>query len=215
MAPGRLSADLAAALDRLAAEPERRLLGVAGLPEAGKTTFTEAVLTHLGERAGHCPMDGFHLADAQLDRLGLRARKGAPETFDVRGYAATLRRLRDERSHDVFVPGFERDLEQPLAAALVVHPSARLVVTEGNYLLLDGPWQHVRRLLDEVWLVDAPEPRRVAQLVARHVLHGKSPEAARRWVEQVDEPNARLVAARRERADRIVTWADGQWRLSR
>jgi pantothenate kinase len=150
-------------------------------------------------------MDGFHLADVQLDRLGLRDRKGAPDTFDVDGYVAALQRLQDEPDRTLFVPGFERDLEQPIAAALAIPPSARLVVTEGNYLLLtDGGWERVRPLLAEVWFVEVDDAVRRERLVDRHELFGKAPEAARSWVEGVDEPNAGLVRASREAADLVV-----------
>ena len=103
-------------------------------------------------------MDGFHLADAQLDRIGARGRKGAPDTFDAAGYAHLLERVKREVDDPVYVPGFDRTLEQPLAAALVVLPSARLVVTEGNYLLLDDPhWERARRAMDAVWFVASEE----------------------------------------------------------
>ena len=150
-------------------------------------------------------MDGFHLADVQLERLGRRDRKGAPDTFDVDGYVATLRRLLEEPQRTVFAPGFERDLEQPLAAAVAIGPAARLVVTEGNYLLLGtGGWERVRPLLAEVWYVDADPALRVERLVARHVRFGKSPDAARAWVARSDEANAVLVGRTREAADVVV-----------
>ena len=150
-------------------------------------------------------MDGFHLADVQLDRLGRGDRKGAPDTFDVDGYVAALRRLHDEPDRTLFAPGFERDLEQPLAAAIAIPPSARLVVTEGNYLLLpDSGWERVRPLLTEVWFTEVDDDVRRARLVRRHEQFGKSPETARAWVEQVDEPNAELVAATRASADLVV-----------
>ena len=121
-------------------------------------------------------MDGFHLADAALDRLGLRGRKGAPETFDGWGYLALLRRLAAETDHPVWAPGFERTLEQPLAGSIPVGPRSRLVVTEGNYLLLDRPpWPEVRAALSEVWYVEADAGVRLERLLARHVEFGKSP----------------------------------------
>ena len=181
------------------------MLGIAGAPGAGKSTLAEALVRDAGPGAVLVPMDGFHLADVALDRLGLRARKGAPETFDAWGYAALMARLRDRPQHTVYAPGFERDLEQPLAGAIGVPAEADLVVTEGNYLLLDRPeWRAVRAQLDEVWFVIADEELRRQRLVARHVAFGKTPEQARAWVERVDDPNARLVAATRGRADKVV-----------
>jgi pantothenate kinase len=192
----------------------RAVLGITGAPGAGKTTLVEQLLVALAEHppagvagdwVAHVPMDGFHLSDAQLDRLGLRHRKGAPETFDAAGYAALLERVRTDTADTVYAPGFERDLEQPIAAALAVPPSARLVVTEGNYLLLDEPgWQRVRDAMDEVWYCDLDEPTRLERLVARHVEFGKAPDAAALWVERVDQANAVLVAATRARADLVV-----------
>jgi pantothenate kinase len=152
------------------------------------------------------PMDGFHLADSALVALGLRDRKGAPETFDAWGYAALLRRLRTA-TETVWAPGFARGLEQPLAGVIAVGPEVGLVVTEGNYLLLDRPeWRAVRAELDEAWFLDLDDVQRRARLVARHVEFGKSPAEAELWVNRVDEPNAALVSASRTRADRMVAW---------
>ena len=150
-------------------------------------------------------MDGFHLADVTLERLGLLDRKGAPETFDAWGYAALLERVRTGSSYDVYAPGFERTLEQPIAAAITVPPGAGVVLTEGNYLLLDLPeWGAVRAQLDEVWYVATDEALRLERLTARHVEFGKSEMGAREWVDRVDEPNARLVESTRPRADRVI-----------
>ncbi|WP_327319975.1 nucleoside/nucleotide kinase family protein [Streptomyces sp. NBC_01235] len=190
----------------------RALLGIAGSPGAGKTTLAERLVRELngtGEPwVAHVPMDGFHLADAELDRLGRRDRKGAPDTFDAAGYAALLRRLREEPADStdvVYAPGFERVLEQPIAGAVPVAPTARLVVTEGNYLLLGtGPWQRVRAELDEVWFCETDEEERVRRLVARHVEFGKGQEEAVAWVARSDQHNAELVAATKERADLVV-----------
>jgi len=189
------------------ARPGRRaILGIAGSPGAGKTTLAEHLVRGLGEIAAHVPMDGFHLADAELDRLGRRDRKGAPDTFDAAGYAALLRRLREETGEVVYAPGFERVLEQPIAGAIPVAPTARLVVTEGNYLLLGtGSWTRVRAELDEVWFCAPDETDRVRRLVARHEEFGKSHEAAVAWASGSDQRNADLVAGTRERADLILT----------
>jgi pantothenate kinase len=197
----------------LAGDGRRRaLLGITGSPGAGKTTFAERLVRELngaGEPwVAHVPMDGFHLADVELDRLGRRDRKGAPDTFDAAGYAALLRRLREESDGDevVYAPAFERVLEQPVAGAVPVPPTARLIVTEGNYLLLDtGAWQRVRAALDEVWFCAVAEDERVRRLVARHEEFGKGHEEAVAWVLGTDQRNADLVAATRDRADLVVT----------
>ena len=203
----RLSASGAelAALVPLASDG-RVLLGITGAPGAGKSTLA----AHLAAAYGGVvvPMDGFHLADVELVRRGLLDRKGAPETFDGWGYAALLARLRSRPDHVVMAPAFERDLEQPLAGAIPVPPRAGLVVTEGNYLLLDTPeWRAVRACLDAVWHVEIPASVRVPRLVARHEAFGKSPAAARAWVDRVDEPNAALIDAARHRADLVLELA--------
>ncbi|MGW4227391.1 nucleoside/nucleotide kinase family protein [Streptomyces bauhiniae] len=196
----------------LVEDGRRAILGIAGGPGAGKTTLAGHLVRALNADSppwvAHVPMDGFHLADAELDRLGRRDRKGAPDTFDAAGYAALLRRLR-ERPADadevVYAPAFERDLEQPVAGSIPVPPSARLVVTEGNYLLLrEGSWAGVRPLLDEVWYCEVDEPERVRRLVARHVEFGKEHTAAVAWVLGTDQRNADLIATTRDRADLVI-----------
>ncbi|WP_329018614.1 nucleoside/nucleotide kinase family protein [Streptomyces sp. NBC_01601] len=189
----------------------RAILGIAGGPGAGKTTLAGHLVRALNADGppwvAHVPMDGFHLADAELERLGRRGRKGAPDTFDAAGYAALLRRLRETPADGemVYAPAFERDLEQPVAGSIPVPPSARLVVTEGNYLLLrEGSWAGVRPLLDEVWYCEVAEPERVRRLVARHVEFGKEHTAALAWVMGTDQRNAELIATTRDRADLVI-----------
>jgi pantothenate kinase len=183
----------------------RRLLGIAGPPGAGKSTYAAHLVATSAVPAAVVPMDGFHLADSTLIDLGLLATKGTPETFDPAGLAALLRRLHEEDGA-VYAPGFDRTLEQPLAAALVVPPEVELVVVEGNYLLLDRPeWRAVRAQLDEVWYLDCPDDVRRERLLARHVEFGKTPAEAAAWLARVDDPDAVLVRAVRDRADRVVT----------
>jgi pantothenate kinase len=203
----------ATALLARAGDRQRVAIGVAGAPGAGKTTLAEDLVTALADALGpdvvaHLPMDGYHLADVQLDALGIRDRKGAPETFDGHGYLATLARLRSGDTATVYVPGFERVLEQPIAAAIAIPGSVRVVVSEGNYLLLeDDPWPRVRALFDEVWFVDLPDRERVRRLVARHSEFGKAPGAAQAWALGPDQANADRILATRDRADVIVTAA--------
>ncbi|MCW2565458.1 MAG: hypothetical protein QOD59_636 [Mycobacterium sp.] len=195
----------------LVEDGSRAILGIAGSPGAGKSTLVDLLVTRIRAAEGddwvaYVPMDGFHLADAQLDRIGARGRKGAPDTFDVAGYAHLLERVKREVDEPVYVPGFDRTLEQPIAAALVVLPSARLVVTEGNYLLLDDPdWARARHAMDAVWFVTSDESKRIARLIARHIEFGKTPDEARAWVETTDQRNAELVAGTVGKADRVIS----------
>jgi pantothenate kinase len=187
------------------ARTKRRILGITGAPGVGKTTYALAQVSASGAPAAYVPMDGFHLADVTLTALGTLDRKGAPDTFDAWGFAALLRRLRDERDHVVYAPGFERHLEQPIAGALAVPPDAELVVTEGNYLLLDRPeWRAVREQLDEVVHLVTDDDVRRRRLVARHVEFGKTLAEAEAWVARVDDANAVLIDAAAHRADRVV-----------
>jgi pantothenate kinase len=156
--------------------------------------------------AAYLPMDGFHLSNAVLDRLGRRDRKGAIDTFDAAGYVEALRRVRAAYARvDVYAPAFDRGLDEPVAAGHVVPAECRLVVTEGNYLgVPDGQWAAVRPLLERLYYVDCPAPVRRERLVTRHIEGGRSPSAAAAWADEVDGANARLIARTRQYCDRVV-----------
>jgi pantothenate kinase len=190
---------------RLAVMGERRILGIIGAPGSGKSTLAAAVVEALAPAALLVPMDGFHLANRELERLGRRGRKGAADTFDANGYVALLRRLRDPSEQLVYAPEFRREIEEPIACAVPVPREIPLVVTEGNYLLVDdGPWSPVAGLLDEAWYLDPPEDVRIERLVARHMAYGKEPAVARAWSLGTDQRNAELIADTRRHADLIV-----------
>jgi pantothenate kinase len=195
------------ALDRAArlAANGRTILGITGCPGAGKSTMSAAIRRSVPSSAV-VPMDGFHMLNADLVRLGRRDRKGAPDTFDVEGYMAMLDRVRRQSSSVVVTaPGYDRAASAPVPDAISVDPDVALVVTEGNYLLLeDTPWAAVRPLLDEVWFVDVDDAARVPRLIARHIEFGKSPDEAHEWVMRSDEANAAVVVETRERADVVV-----------
>jgi pantothenate kinase len=190
----------------------RVLLGLVGPPGAGKSTLAAALLAEFASVAQVVPMDGFHLANVELERLGRRARKGAPDTFDSAGYVALLRRLLAQADDEiVYAPEFRREIEEPIANAIPVFARTQLIVTEGNYLLLDDePWAQVRSLLDEIWYVDVDDALRVDRLTQRHEQFGRSAEEAAAWVAGTDEPNARLIEASRVRASFIFHWDDDQ-----
>jgi len=200
---------------RLVRDGRRAVLGITGAPAAGKTTLAEELVKALapappagltaGAWVAHVPMDGFHLADVELDRLGRRDRKGAPDTFDALGYAALLRRLHSDADEMIYAPGFERVIEQPIAGAIPVARAARLIVSEGNYLLVDEPpWAGVRPLFDEIWYVDLDRAERLRRLIDRHIRFGKDERTAVEWATGTDEQNATVVAVTKNGADLVV-----------
>ncbi|WP_310135044.1 nucleoside/nucleotide kinase family protein [Leifsonia shinshuensis] len=199
----------------LAPADGRVVLGIAGSPGSGKTTLARTVAAGVNRLAGagtavHLPMDGFHLANATLDALGRHDRKGAIDTFDGWGFAALLERVLAERTNPVYAPSFERTVDEPVAGAIPIPPGTRLVVAEGNYLLVDqDPWSRIPALLAESWFVATPEDERMRRLVDRHTRHGRTPEAAAAWARDVDGANAVVIEASRPRATLVVDGTTG------
>ena len=190
------------------ADGSRLLLGVAGAPGAGKSTFSASLADFFGPGAALVvPMAGFHLGNAVIDGTPLRQRKGAPDTFDVGGYFSLLQRLARRDEDVVYAPDFRRSIDEPVAASIAVPASVPLIITEGNYLLAENPaWQRVRSQLDAVWFIDTPPALRLSRLVERHMVFGMDRPAAEAWANGSDEANARLIEATRDRADRVILW---------
>ena len=186
----------------------RKILGIVGPPGCGKSTLAAALLEFLGDDAVAVPMDGYHLANVELARLGRAGRKGAEDTFDSAGYVSLLRRLKEQQANEiVYAPEFRREIEEPIANAIPVFPETQLVITEGNYLLLEhGHWAGVSDLLDEIWYVDIDHSVRRERLVKRHMHFGRSQSAAEDWVANTDEPNAVRIEATKHRADVLFNW---------
>ena len=183
----------------------RVLIGIVGAPGAGKSTLCSELAAQLGEEAVLLGMDGFHLANAELLRLGRRGRKGAPDTFDTDGYVALLRRLRAEPDATIYGPTFDRSLEESIGSAVAIASHTPIVITEGNYLLLEsGGWGAVADCLDEVWFVDVAPEVRSLRLVERRLGFGDSGDEALGWVERVDMANAELVDQTDGRADQVI-----------
>ena len=198
--------------------PGRVIVGLAGLPGSGKSTLARSLVEELGSgsapvEAVYIPMDGFHLSNSELERRGLTDVKGAPETFDVAGYAALLARLREGRVM-VDAPEYDRVLHEAVPGRIVVPTPCAVVITEGNYLGLPGPeWSRVRGRLDALWFIDAAWDVVRPRLVDRHIGGGRTRADAEAWTDRVDAANAALVEQTAGRADGFLTQVDGTWRL--
>ncbi len=178
----------------------RLVLGITGAPGAGKSTLAAQIVASVDD-AILLPMDGFHLPQAELVRLGRRNRMGAPDTFDFHGFVDTLSRVH-AGGNSVWAPGFDRENEEAVPNAIHIQQKLCTVVVEGNYLLHDeGGWERVAPLLDVTFFVEVDDETRVSRLIERHVRFGKTPEAARVWALGPDEANARLIERGAARAD--------------
>ena len=185
---------------------DRYLIGIVGKPGAGKSTLSAYLLEELhSSEVTVVPMDGYHLSNAVLQALGRADRKGAPDTFDVAGFASLLQRIRDEKSVDVYYPVFDRSIEESIAAQGVVTKETKVVIVEGNYLLHDsGGWEEIAELLDELWFIEVDDEKRLERLIARHIAYGKSPADAQSWSLGSDEVNARTIATGISRAHAVI-----------
>jgi pantothenate kinase len=183
----------------------RFLTALAGPPGAGKSTLAAELVSTLGQGAKAVPMDGFHYDDAVLIARGARDRKGAPDTFDAQGFFHLLRRLRVE--DEIAIPLFDRDLEISRAGADIVTAADRLLVVEGNYLLLnEAPWPQAAPLFDLTVWIDVSEAELDRRLQARWAHYGKTPAEARAWIDNNDLPNIRRVTQNSRPADVVIRW---------
>lgn len=194
-----------ARLVEFAGSGRRVVVGIAGQPGAGKSTFADWLVEQAAVPVALVPMDGFHRTNAELERLGLLSRKGAPETFDLPSYLALLRRLRAEDGTSVSAPVFDRSIDEPTPYGITIPPAVRVVVTEGNYLLhaRDG-WHEVAEQLDETWWLSCADDERGRRLVERHQAFGRSAADAAEFVARSDQANATLIADNHHRANYIL-----------
>ena len=203
-------ADQKAALARiqeyLEKSSERVLIGIIGKPGAGKSTLSKFLMGKLPkDLVTVVPMDGYHLSNKVLKDLKRSDRKGAPDTFDVAGFVSLVKRIRSEQTQNIYYPIFDRAIEESIAAQGVVTSATKVVIIEGNYLLHDeGGWEVLNDLLDESWMVDVDDDKRISRLISRHIAYGKDPEAAKAWAKGTDEVNAKLIERGRTRADFVV-----------
>ena len=199
-------AALARIQNHLENSTERVLIGIIGKPGAGKSTLSKFLLAKLPkEFVTVVPMDGYHLSNKVLKDLKRADRKGAPDTFDVAGFISLVKRIRSEQTQNIYYPIFDRAIEESIAAQGVVTSATKVVIVEGNYLLHDdGGWEVCNDLLDESWMVDVDDDKRISRLISRHIAYGKDPEAAKAWAKGTDEVNAKLIERGRIRADFVV-----------
>ena len=189
-----------------AAGPSRTIIGIVGKPGGGKSTLSKFLLKGCDPLlVSVVPMDGFHLSNKVLKSLGRSERKGAPDTFDVRGFINILERIARDHSDSIYYPVFDRSIEESIAAQGVVLPSTRVVIVEGNYLMHDqGGWQDVSPLLNQCWYAFLDEDVRISRLISRHIAFGKDPERAKEWAKGTDQRNADLIEAGVARCDFLI-----------
>lgn len=196
--------DIAAEITDRAGDARRFLIAIAGPPGAGKSTMADNLVGALkaqGASAEVLPMDGFHMDNGILIERGLLARKGVPESFDVRGFLDIIRAVR-AADQEVLVPVFDRSREIAIASARVVSPEHRFIIVEGNYLLLNqGKWTELAGLFDFSIMLAPPIEVLEERLWARWRGYKLSEEAAHAKVHGNDLPNGRFILENRRPAD--------------
>jgi pantothenate kinase len=188
---------------------ERRIVAIAGAPASGKSTLASQLVRRLNETepgsTALLPMDGYHYDDEVLVPRGWRPRKGAPHTFDVGGFASALQRLKANTEPTVAVPRFDRNIEIARAGAILIEQSVRLIISEGNWLLLDDePWPSLRPFYDRTALVVADMGTLEGRNRKRWVDLGHDEAFIRAKLDDNDMPNARLVYERSATPDWII-----------
>jgi len=189
----------------------RYIIGLVGDPGAGKSTtaalLVDGVNLKLKDAAVVVPMDGFHRYNAELRRLNLFELKGVPDSFDGEAFVAVLQKIRhDTKAETIGVPAFDRAIEEPEPDAIKVRAHHKIIVVEGNYLLLDrAPWNQIPAILDECWFIESDRGLIEERLLARHIKGGRDANAARAKMESTDLPNADLIEKTKTRAQRVIS----------
>ena len=189
-----------------AAESQRTIIGIIGKPGGGKSTLSKYLLKGIDPTlVSVVPMDGFHLSNKVLKELGRSDRKGAQDTFDVKGFTTLIERIKMDSAYPIYYPIFDRSIEESIAAQGVVYPSTRVVIVEGNYLMHDRDgWQEISPLLDQSWYAFLDEDLRISRLISRHIAFGKDPESAKAWAKGSDQVNAELIELGVGRCDFLI-----------
>jgi len=199
-------------LETLSNSPDkgRYFLGITGCPAAGKSMLAKNLTDEINFRTGDglaavVPLDGFHLPNSILKKNGLLNIKGAPETFDADSFVELINRLHEFPDRSIMCPAYDRKIHDPVENSITIQPGNRLIIVEGNYLLLNvSPWNTIRTKMNEVWYIDTPLSTVKERLFYRHIAGGSDKKEAERKVELVDLPNAELVKKTLLSADKIV-----------
>lgn len=208
--------ELVAHAEKLLESDQRSILAIAGPPGAGKTTIAKQLMEVLSETYDKelialLPMDGYHLLNEVLDERGLRDVKGSPDTFDVQSYITLLQNVRNNPDQMWYAPDFDRENDKPVPDKIVIPPQARLIITEGNYLLLPGKWAPIKELCDETWFLDVDHDVERTRLVKRHIEEiGRTAIDAARFVERSDLANAKLIRDQSTEPTRRFTVPDNR-----
>lgn len=189
---------------------DRYLVGVVGYPGAGKSTFAAQLVEAINHLRGFeiavvVPMDGYHYSNEELDRRGLRPLKGIPDTFDAEGFVRLISELKACCDKSIYCPLFDRSIEASIENEIEVKGEHKIVVSEGNYFLLDRePWKQLPDLFDEIWFINSSLEIILPRLLERHKACGRDEAGTRAKIESTDFPNAKLIEGTRSRATRII-----------